>query len=123
MSQHRLSRNMQFKLRGREFVIEKRLPDGRIRIKDIVTDERSALPEQDLVDAVFENNAELLGQHRNQDVLQRRLSKTGVCDIACLSENDPRRLRTRSTPFVRPSRRVGSIGQTDSGNYRTPYQQ
>ena len=61
---------MQFRLRGREFIIEKRLPDGRIRIKDIVTDERSALPEQDLVEAVFENNAELLGQNRNQDVLQ-----------------------------------------------------
>ena len=40
---------MQFRLRGREFIIEKRLPDGRIRIKDIITDERSALPEQDLV--------------------------------------------------------------------------
>ena len=53
---------MQFRLRGREFVIEKRLPDGRIRIKDIITDERSALPEQELVEAVFENNAELLGQ-------------------------------------------------------------
>lgn len=102
MSQHRLSRNMQFRLRGREFIIEKRLPDGRIRIKDIVTDERSALPEQDLVEAVFENNAELLGQHRNQDVLQRRLSKTGVCDIACLSENDPRRLELdRRFSYVR----------------------
>jgi hypothetical protein len=44
---------MQFKLRGREFVIEKRLPDGRIRIKDIITDERSALPEQELVEAVL----------------------------------------------------------------------
>ena len=93
---------MQFRLRGREFIIEKRLPDGRIRIKDIITDERSALPEQDLVEAVFENNAELLGQHRNQDVLQRRLSKTGVCDIACLSENDPRRLELdRRFSYVR----------------------
>src|ERR1041385_7087626 len=102
MSQHRLSRNMQFRLRGREFIIEKRLPDGRIRIKDIITDERSALPEQELVDAVFEYNAELLGQHRNQDVLQRRLSKTGICDIACLSENDPRRLELdRRFSYVR----------------------
>jgi putative transposase len=93
---------MQFRLRGREFVIEKRLPDGRIRIKDIITDERSALPEQELVEAVFENNAELLGQHRNQDVLQRRVSKTGVCDIACLSENDPRRLELdRRFSYVR----------------------
>ena len=102
MSQHRLSRNMQFKLRGREFVIEKRLPDGKIRIKDIITDERLALPEQELVEAVFENNAELLGQDRNQEVLKRRLNKTGVCDIACLNENDPRRLEfERRFSYVR----------------------
>src|SRR4030095_8348079 len=68
MSQHRLSRNMQFRLRGREFIIEKRLPDGRIRIKDIITDERSALPEQELVEAVFENNAELLGRSEERRV-------------------------------------------------------
>jgi putative transposase len=93
---------MQFRLRGREFVIEKRLPDGRIRIKDIITDERSALPEQELIEAVFENNAELLGQDRNQEVLKQRLSKTGVCDIACLNENDPRRLEfERRFSYVR----------------------
>ena len=41
---------MQFKLRGREYIIEKRLPDGSIRIKDIVTDERSAMPELELIE-------------------------------------------------------------------------
>src|SRR5260370_36446486 len=91
MSQHRLSRNMQLKLRGREYVIEKRLPDGTIRIKDIVTDERSAMPEQELVEAVFGNGAELLGHNRNQDVLKERLQKTKVCDIGVLKEDDPRR--------------------------------
>jgi putative transposase len=91
MSQHRLSRNMQLKLRGREFVIEKRLPDGTIRIKDIVTEERSAMPEQELVEAVFGNGAELLGHYRNQDVLKERLQKTGICDIGVLKDDDPRR--------------------------------
>lgn len=83
---------MQFKLRGREYVIEKRLPDGTIRIKDIVTDERSAMPEQEIIEAVFGNNGELLGHDRNQEVLKRRLKKTGVCDIACLKDDDPRRI-------------------------------
>lgn len=91
MSQHRLSRNMQLKLRGREYVIEKRLPDGTIRIRDIVTDERSAMPERELVDAVFGNGGELLGHDRNQNVLKERLRKTGVCDIGVLKEDDPRR--------------------------------
>lgn len=82
---------MQLKLRGREYVIEKRLPDGSIRIKDIITDERSAMPEQELIEAIFGNNAELLGHDRNQDVLKERLKKTGACDIACLKDDDPRR--------------------------------
>jgi len=93
---------MQLKLRGREYVIEKRLPDGTIRIKDIVTDERSAMPEQELVDAVFGNGAELLGHNRNQDVLRERLKKTGVCDISCLREDDSRRLELdRRVSYVR----------------------
>ena len=93
---------MQLKLRGREYVIEKRLPDGSIRIKDIITDERSAMPEQDLIDAVFSNGAELLGHNRNQDVLQKRLKKTGVCDIACLKDDDPRKLELdRRYSYVR----------------------
>jgi len=83
---------MQFKLRGREYVIEKRLPDGTIRIKDIITDERSAMPEQEIIEAVFCNDGELLGHDRNQDVLKKRLKKTGVCDIACLKDDDPRRM-------------------------------
>lgn len=83
---------MQFKLRGREYVIEKRLPDGSIRIKDIVTDERSAMPELELIEAIFGNGAELLGHNRNQDALKARLKKTGVCDIACLRDDDPRKV-------------------------------
>ncbi len=91
MAQHRLSRNMHLTLRGREYVIEKRLADKKIRIRDVVTDERKAIPEQELVEAVFEKEAELHGHDRNQDALKARLKKTAVSDIACLSEDDPRR--------------------------------
>src|SRR6266851_9552676 len=91
MLQHRLSRNMHITLRSREYVIEKRLPDRTIRIKDVLTDERTAMPEQELIEALFEKGAELLGHNRNQDALKERLKKTGVCDIGCLSEDDPRR--------------------------------
>lgn len=91
MLQHRLSRNMHITLRTREYVIEKRLPDRTIRIKDVLTDQRTAMPEQELIDALFEKNAELLGHNRNQDVLKERLEKTRVCDIATLKEDDPRK--------------------------------
>jgi putative transposase len=83
---------MHITLRSREYVIEKRLPDGTIRIKDIITDERTAMPEQELIDALFEKGAELLGHNRSQDVLKERLAKTGVCDIATLKEDDPRKI-------------------------------
>src|SRR5260370_1796251 len=49
------------------------------------------MPEQELVEAVFGNGAELLGHNRNQDVLKERLQKTKVCDIGVLKEDDPRR--------------------------------
>src|SRR6185295_14573519 len=92
MLQHRLSRNMHITLRSREYVIEKRLPDRTIRIKDVLTDERTSMPEQQLIDALFEKGAELLGHNRNQDALKLRLTKTGVCDIATLKEDDPRKI-------------------------------
>lgn len=92
MLQHRLSRNMHITLRSREYVIEKRLPDRTIRIKDVLTDERTAMPEQELIDALFEKGAELLGHNRNQNSLKERLEKTGVCDIATLKEDDPRKI-------------------------------
>jgi putative transposase len=82
---------MQLTLRGREYVIEKRLPDKQIRIKDILTDQRTALGEQELADALFGGEAQLLGHDRNQDALRERLSKTKVSDISCLKEGDPRK--------------------------------
>jgi putative transposase len=101
MLQHRLSRNMHFTSRGREYVIERRLPDRKIRIKDVLTDERTAMPEQELVDAVFGSGAELLGHNRNQDVLKKRLKKTGVSDIGSLKEDDPRKVELeRRLPYV-----------------------
>ena len=49
------------------------------------------MPEQQLIDALFEKGAELLGHNRNQDALKARLEKTGVCDIGTLKEDDPRK--------------------------------
>ena len=82
---------MQLTLRGREYVVEKRLPDKKIRIKDILTDQRIAISEQELADALFDREAELLGHDRNQDALKERLSKTKVSDITCLKDDDPRK--------------------------------
>ena len=82
---------MQLTLRGREYLVEKRLPDKKIRIKDILTDQRLAVSEQELADALFAGEAELLGHDRNQNALKERLGKTKVSDITCLKDDDPRK--------------------------------
>lgn len=93
---------MHITLRSREYVIEKRLPDRTIRIKDVLTEERTAMPEQELIDALFEKGAELLGHNRNQDALKERLEKTRVCDIGILKEDDPRKIQLeRRLSYVR----------------------
>jgi putative transposase len=93
---------MHITLRSREYVIEKRLPDRTIRIKDVLTEERTAMPEQELIDALFEKGAELLGHNRNQDALKERLEKTRVCDIGILKEDDPRKIQLeRRLAYVR----------------------
>lgn len=101
MLRHKLSRNMHFVLKGREYIVQKRLPKGEIQIKDIITEEYKAMPEQDIVQAVFQNEGELLGHDRNQDFLSKRLEQTGVFDLSCLEENDPRRIEvTRRIAYV-----------------------
>lgn len=93
---------MHITLRSREYVIEKHLPDRTIRIKDVLTDERTAMPEQELIDALFEKGAELLGHNRNQDALKERLEKTRVCDIGILKEDDLRKIQLeRRLSYVR----------------------
>jgi putative transposase len=101
MLKHKLSKNMHLLLRGREYVVQKRLPSGEIQIRDIVTEEYQAMPEQDIVQAIFHNDGELLGHDRNQEFLNKRLEKTGVSDLGCLDENDPRRNElTRRIAYV-----------------------
>jgi putative transposase len=91
MPSHRLARGMQLTIRGRDYTIEKRLPNNEIQIKDIVTNEYSAKSESLLVELLFQGDAELLGDNRNQDFLKKRLERTRVSDLTLFAEADPRR--------------------------------
>lgn len=83
---------MHYRVRGREYVIEKRLPDGDIQVKEVVTNIYSAVPERELVEILFYNeDAELLGDNRNQVILQKRIEQTRVSDITLLKDDDPSR--------------------------------
>ena len=93
MPTHRLRRNMHLRIKGQEYVIEKRLPNCEIQIKNIVTNECSSKPEAELVKILLNgDDAELLGVNRNQVWLDEHLKKSHVSDIALLEEDDPRRI-------------------------------
>jgi putative transposase len=82
---------MHFTAGGQEYEILKRLPSGEIQIKDIVTNECSAKPEEEIIVALFRGEVELLGDNRNQVALNELLKKTGVSDLTLLKDDDPRR--------------------------------
>lgn len=82
---------MQLTIRGRDYTIEKRLPNSEIQIKDIVTNEYFAKPEGLLIELLFQGEADLLGDNRNQDILRKRLERSRVTDLTLLDEADPRR--------------------------------
>jgi putative transposase len=91
MPHHTLSKGMHFIAGGQEYEILKRLPSGEIQIKNIVNNECSAKPEDEIIRALFDNEIELLGDNRNQAYLKELLKKTGVSDLTLIGEDDPRR--------------------------------
>lgn len=91
MPRHTLSKGMHFIAGGWEYEILKRLPNGEIQIKNIVNNECSAKPEDEIIQALFDSEIELLGDNRNQAYLKELLKKTCVSDLTLVGEGDPRR--------------------------------
>lgn len=91
MPSHTLSKGMHFIAGGQEYEILKRLPTGEIQIKNIANNECSAKQEEEIIQALFGNEIELLGDNRNQVYLKELLKKTGVSDLTLVGEDDPRR--------------------------------
>jgi len=113
MPNHILSRGMHFTAGGREYEILKRLPNGEIQIKDIVTNVCSAKPEEEIRGSLFLGEVELLGDHRNQVFLNRLLKKTCVSDLTLLEDDDPRRLEMeRRRAYVLEVMKLGSHSLT-----------
>jgi putative transposase len=91
MPHHTLSKGMHFTAGGNEYEILKRLPSGKIQIRNIITNECSGKTEEEIVKALFSGEVELLGDRRNQTFLVELLKKTGASDLTLLSDDDPRR--------------------------------
>jgi putative transposase len=94
MPGYRFRRNMHISFRGREYVIEERLPDGDIRLRDVAFDECRPVAESDLVDAWFNNELEFLGDS-SVTLIQRKLAENFVDDLNMLDKDDPRRTEAK----------------------------
>lgn len=85
---------MHIELRGREYVIEERLPNGELRLRDIALGEANPLSEAELIDALFEGQLIFLGDSK-VTVAQRRATEAIIDDLNMLKDDDPRKIEAK----------------------------
>jgi len=89
MAKYKLAYGMHLVVNGREYVIEGRLPDGDLQLRDIVTNVCTGKSQAALLDLLFSDQAELLGNDRSRAELDQQLKKTKISDLTVLAEDDP----------------------------------
>jgi hypothetical protein len=93
---------MRFSRKGREYVIERRLGKGEIKVRDTVTDVSVAKPTAELIKELFAGHVELIGEGDWRETLKEKLSKTRVTDITQLADDDPVKIEiTRRFHYVK----------------------
>jgi len=90
MPKNRFHKGMHLLFQGREYVIEKRLPNNDLQLKDILTNNFKAVAELSLIDAWFDNQVEFLGDASTTSV-QRKATKEFITDLSVLEDTDPRK--------------------------------
>lgn len=90
MSKNRFHKGMHLLFKGREYVIENRLPNGDLQLKDVISNTFRAEGELSLIDAWYESQLEFLGDSATTAV-QRKAAKEFIADLSALEENDPRK--------------------------------
>jgi putative transposase len=102
MFSYRFRRGMHIEFRGREYVIEQRLPNGDIKLRDIAFDESEPKTHKELLDALFDGQLEFLGHGRTISSIQRKRVKSFVDDITMLENTDPRKIEfKRRLPYIK----------------------
>lgn len=94
MSKNRFHRGMHLELQGREYVIEERLPNGDLRLRDIAINESKSFEEKELVNSLFDGRLVFLGDNQTTAV-QRKGAELFVDDFNMLEEDDPRKKEAR----------------------------
>lgn len=95
MPDFRLRRGMHINFRGREYVIDQRLPNRDIKLHDVALDAPESVPEGVLLDALFDNQLEFLGDGCVGSLVQRKMAESFIEDISILSEEDARKKEFR----------------------------
>jgi putative transposase len=108
MSKYRLHKGMHFELRGREYVIEGRLRNGDIQVRDVSINEFSGIPERTVINAWFEGDLKFLDDNRDTTLAQRKAAKTYIQELALLKEATPK-LRFIKKEFYRRRKYVMAV--------------
>lgn len=88
MSKNRFQKYIRLNLWGREYVIEDRLPNGNLRIRDALTDELRSFAETELIEFLFAGQLFFLGDKHSAP---REAAEKFVGDLTMLKDDDPRK--------------------------------
>jgi len=102
MSKNRFRKGMHLFYQGREYVIDKRLPNGNLQLRDIAINSFRSEAELCLIDAWFDGQLEFMGDAKTT-VAQRKAASEFINDLSALEDDDPRKqeLRRRYS-YLRP---------------------
>lgn len=108
MQGQRLRKGMHVKFAGQEYRIEQRLPNDELQLKHLATEMLTSKWESELIQAIFANEAELLGSSHEVSYLQMRQAKSLVSDFSALEDNDPRKFEAkRRLKYINEIRKQG----------------
>ena len=104
----RLRMGMRVKLAGQEYTLEQRLPEGDLQLKHNASETLIAKSETELVTALFEGDAQLLGKNGEVNYLQTKLMQSIVSDFEALDDTDLRKIEAlKRLKYIKEIKRRG----------------
>lgn len=95
MPNYRFSAGARIALRGREYTVEQRLQNGDLQIKDALTGNLFPEPEESLIEALFDDQLEFLGDGGGNSYAQVKASKSFIRDLSSLPDSDTRKAEAK----------------------------
>lgn len=88
MPDYRLRVGMRLSRKGREYVVECRLDEDKIKLRDVITDVSVATSVVELIEELYAGSMELIGDENSRGALIERMERARVIDISQLSDRD-----------------------------------